>query len=214
MIVFGERPGAAYPAPWTRMPQDWIDLAAWRAFCRAPYVQGQTKVRSNLDTPLVGRFPGLRIGTWGLDTLSLSYGRDVEQLLRFDPAELVPGEDAVALGRGRYVEQYQAWLRAGHVAPPVRVVQTEAGTLRVVDGNRRWLAHQREQKPLRAWVSWSVPSGLVDSSGRPIVTGLTWEISVQDALQAGERVQPRVRAAYEQVLQKKPELRRRAEALR
>lgn len=217
MIAFGPRSeglaaSARYPAPWRKRSDAWIQAGEWRAHIRDHYVIGETKVASNLEVS-VGAFPGLRLGVWSVDDLSLSYGRDVEQLLEFAPDELVPAEDSLALGRGRYVDQYQHWLRAGLQAPPVRVVQTEGGTLRVVDGNRRWLAHQREHKRIRAWVSFTTPTGIFDTRGKAIVTGMTWETSAQDAIAAGKRVSWRVRDEYGRVLARKPELARRGQGL-
>ena len=80
-------------------------------------------------------------------------------------------------GRGWDAERYAEWMKAGHQPPPIEVVEYTDGGLGVINGHRRTAAAKMAGEPILAWVSPAVESGRVDASGRPMKTGLTWEIA-------------------------------------
>ena len=50
--------------------------------------------------------------------------------------------------------------------------------IKITNGHRRWAAAKLLNKPIRAWVSWSVPTGNYEyHSRRPNLTGLTRELA-------------------------------------
>ncbi len=80
-------------------------------------------------------------------------------------------------------ERYAQWMKEGKRPPPIEIVQTERGTMRVMDGHRRALATKLAGvKDIEAWVSYSIPTGKVGSDGNPIMTGLTFEMANPPAL--------------------------------
>lgn len=201
------------PPLWTLLPEDLLSRRAYDASFRARYLDEKGERRgSNMDLPAENL--GICVGQWRIDDeYPLNYGSDVAEFRYFDSADLAPTEDPLDLGRGRYVEQYQTWIREGRAAPPVTVLQGDDGSLRVSDGNRRHLAHKREGRPVPGWFYPAAWSGLYDARGRPMTTGLTWEIAVQDAIHADDPVPDRVRAEYERRLPRYESLRRRQAAL-
>jgi hypothetical protein len=120
------------------------------------------------------------VGTWRISEWSGIYGRDIEELVLFDTDALVPTEFSVEdnlEGRGFDSERYEGWILDGHISPPIHVIQADNDELRITDGHRRWHAHQRLSLPIEAWVSWTIPGDAVDPKGRPILTGLTYELA-------------------------------------
>lgn len=198
--------------PWQMLPEEMLSDAQYRRDLRAFYFDAQGVQRGgNMDIPAQMR---LCVGQWKIDDYPLNYGTEVEVLMYFRPEQLAPTEDPLDLGRGAYVLRYQEWIRAGHDAPPIAVVEGDNGELRVPDGNRRLLAHKREGRPVPAWLSPSTRTGLTHSgSTQPIIAGATWETMVQDALAWRWAVPAAVRARYEAQLPRFENLRRRQRLL-
>lgn len=124
------------------------------------------------------------LGIWRLDDLKGLHGHEIAQLREVNLAELaLPELDErgdVAPNKRDDVPRYAQWMQAGMEPPPIEVVQTDRGKLSVTDGHRRALAARLAGKlTLRAWVSPITPvsPGLNDSEGRPLMTGLTWELA-------------------------------------
>ena len=76
-------------------------------------------------------------------------------------------------------------MKAGHQPPPIEVMQYGGDTwlpegapqLGVINGHRRTAAAKMAGKKILAWVSPTVKSGRTDYAGRPMTTGLTWELA-------------------------------------
>ena len=141
------------------------------------------------------QMPSYPVGTWKVDdTYRGMYGSDVEHLQEFDPSALVPTEDNVetnAEGRGADADRYAEWARSGEHGepPPIRVVQAEDGSMRVTDGHRRLAAAKKNGQKVKAWVSYAAHTGRTDSNGNPMVTGLTHEMAIHRAQEAGDAPQ-------------------------
>jgi hypothetical protein len=104
----------------------------------------------------------------GLEVPELAYGRKNADIL----SQLHPAKREAAL---LYAEQ----VRLGKRLPPIEIVETDRGNLRVIDGHRRIVAHLLAgRKRIRAWVSPTVdhPWGRKDSEGRILKVPLTVEI--------------------------------------
>jgi hypothetical protein len=140
------------------------------------------------DTPL---------GTWRKDdSWKGSYGTDIEQLRELDPNDIIPSEDTGPERKGD-VERYTEWAKEGRPVPPIKVVETDNGKMKVYDGHRRWLAAKKAGTKIRAWVSPSATiPGKIDSEGRPMKTGLTHELAIHHAIEAGHRVSDHVLADH------------------
>ena len=139
-------------------------------------------------------------GTWRKsDYFKGSHGTEVEQLRELDPNDIIPSEDT-GPERKADVERYAQWAKEGRQAPPIHVVETDNGHMKVTDGHRRWLAAKKAGTKVRAWVSPAADiPGMVDSQGKPMKTGLTHELAIHGAIEAGHRVP-------DEVLQDYPEL--------
>ena len=61
--------------------------------------------------------------------------------------------------------------------PPITVIEQESGALSVTDGHRRAAAAKMVGRTIRAWISWTVATDRLDSQGKPIKTGLTFELA-------------------------------------
>jgi len=141
------------------------------------YLQDEKVVASSRTTPQPDI--NLPIGTWRVDEYALSRGADIEQLLEFDPRQLVPTESPRDMGRGDDIEMYKKWFKEGKKFPPIHVLEREDGSLAVTDGHRRWTAAKELGVPIRAWVSPCVEiPGLKDADGKPMKQGLTRELAI------------------------------------
>jgi hypothetical protein len=132
---------------------------------------------------------GLRLGQWRVDSLKLADGRMLSQLRLLDPNTLLLSEDLVENnieGRGEHAKRYAKWFREGNAAPPIEVVETDKGQLKVVNGHRRVAAAKENGVPVLAWVSPAMDIPRTHSDGsqyrydgdpnKPIIkTGLTLE---------------------------------------
>ncbi|XAI97106.1 hypothetical protein [Dolichospermum phage Dfl-JY45] len=108
----------------------------------------------------------LPVGTWVEAGIPDIHGRPVLQLreIALDDIEAreLDREGRVAPEKRRYVANYAARMSAGEEPPPLRVLETFAGGLRLVDGHRRLLAAKSMGLlALKAWVSpvIAVPAG-------------------------------------------------------
>lgn len=114
-----------------------------------------------------------------IDSFDGIHGRLIWELRRFNPRDLTPREfrwedpyeELRMGGKWRYVDKYVERLRMGEEPPPITVIQSEGGDLRVIDGHRRLAAADIVGTPIMAWVSWTVPSP------EGTMTGLTYEIA-------------------------------------
>lgn len=163
---------------------------------RSHYFDEQgTKIASSREKPQ--EVDDTPIGTWRKsDYFKGSHGTEVEQLRELDPNDLIPSEDT-GPERQADVERYAQWAKEGRQAPPIHVVETDNGKMKVTNGHRRWLAAKKAGTKVRAWVSptANIP-GMVDSQGRPMKTGITHELSIHHAIEAGHRVPDEVLADY------------------
>jgi predicted kinase len=162
----------------------YIDEVAYKRSIRATYVDADGNVRASSRTVPVPTSVDLPpVGTWRISPIKGLYGREIDKLVRVPvdtleiPEVSLDGKlDPTKRGDD---ERYADWLQQGMRAPPIDVVQTERGGLRVMDGHRRVLGAKRAgQTEIEAWVSPTVPAphGRVASDGRPIMTGLTFEM--------------------------------------
>lgn len=157
---------------------EYLDLAKWRNFLCAPYVEGDGK--SSRTNPFSGTLPAA--GTWRLDDLRGLHGREISVLIELDPHQLIDSEldqiGRLSPERRADGQRYEKWLRAGDLPPPIEVMETDRGQLKVSDGHRRLVAARNAGANLLCWVSpaVNVPTGELDCNGHPIKTGLTYEI--------------------------------------
>lgn len=170
--------------PFTQPPpdeRDYLPRAEHYRVLRESYRGGA----SSRTTP--ASYPAFALGTWRIDDHAGAYGRGIEELVEVHPRELVPTEfdwrdpraELQHGGKWEDALRYAGWIERGLEAPPVEVVATN-GELRVVEGHRRLVGADVAGRPVKAWVSWSVPQpeGLRDAStGAPIPVGLTYELA-------------------------------------
>ena len=161
-------------------PADYIKNSDYQDELNAPYEQEGISSRTtpaNIDLPPVG--------TWKIDDkYNGLYGHDIEQLRaipinQLNTTELDENGQLSSEKKGDDL-QYSQWIKEGKQYPPIQVLQREDGTLAVADGHRRLLAAKSEgMDKILAWVSPIAPSpsGDLDSNGKPIMTGLTYEIA-------------------------------------
>lgn len=116
-------------------------------------------------------FRDVPTGTFGVETWTGIHGTEIVELCEVPLAWLRPSESP----NMHVVAQYAEWMQAGHEPPPIHIIQTEKGTLRITNGHHRFAAAQVAGKPtIRAWVSW-----LMWADGHP--TGLTLEAITEAA---------------------------------
>jgi len=120
----------------------------------------------------------LPIGSWKIDDFKGIHGREISQLRLVDPDNLIDVEDPEKY-RKSDVKRYELWLKEGKSPPPIEVVETITGKLKITDGHRRAAAAKRSGEKVPAWVSpvANHPEGLKDAStGRVQKVGLTFEM--------------------------------------
>ena len=134
---------------------------------------------SSRTTPAQFKMPAL--GTWTIDTYAGLHGHEIQVLAEVPVADLAASEDTFNMGRGADVEQYAEWALEGKQAPPIAVLETDKGTLKVSDGHRRFYAAKAAGKPtILAWVAPTGPhpEGLVEyGKTEPMRVGLTFEMA-------------------------------------
>ena len=117
------------------------------------------------------------LGTWMVDdSFAAMDGHELEQLVEVPIDALEISEDT---GADRFgdVARYARWLLEGKEPPPIRVVQTDKGTLKTLDHRRLLAAKAIGARTIKAWVSWATIS---PRQGNPVV-GLTRELATQGA---------------------------------
>ena len=122
------------------------------------------------------------VGTWRIDHMKLGYGRMIEQLREIPVQDIEIAEEDYTNpknnneGRGDDARRYARWIREGTTPPPISVLETDSGALRVVDGHRRLAAMKMaKEKSIRAWVSPRMETGKYTPEGFPIYVALTYE---------------------------------------
>ena len=151
----------------------------WRAYLHSMYVK-QGVARSPRLVPFAKALPPL--GTWRLDDCRRSYGREIAVLVSVDPWRLV-GTESDSMGRlcpdlCPDADRYCEWMLQGLAPPPVEVLETADGKLKLLDGHRRQMGALKAGRTLLAWVS---PTVNADPGSRhieedPTHWGLTFEM--------------------------------------
>jgi hypothetical protein len=175
------RHGGRHPA--VLEDSEFLDADALRHAIRSTYFDATGKqIGSSRTTP--ARYPDVPLGAWKIERQFRSlHGHFIDQLLELDPHTLTIAEHDYTdprcnpEGRRWDAERYACWMEEGSVPPPITVVETDSGTLRVSDGHRRTAAAKIVRQSIRAWVSWAVPLDKRDCEGTPIKTGLTIELA-------------------------------------
>jgi hypothetical protein len=193
-VLFETRAGDEAATPQELRPQDFMLQSAFHSAIVKPYVNEQGKNLpdvSSRTTPAPQL--GLRVGMWMVDDgYKGIYGREIAQLRELDPNTLQLTESDYTKppaetnwespGRGDDARRYAEWMQQGLTPPPITVVETEAGNLRVTDGHRRTAAAKLSGQKILAWV-WPAmdhPRGLRQNNGEaglgPVLrVGLTYE---------------------------------------
>lgn len=182
--------------PWQLEPDELVPASERRHRNHETYGRGMSSRR----TPL--RLPHYPDGVWRIeDEHVFLYGREVDQLRSFDPAQLSLSEQMVERneeGRGDDARRYAEWQSQGLEPPPVNVIETMNGKWRVTDGHRRVAAARMIGKPVRGWFS---PYVNVGEEGLVVQAGLTYELAVVEAYRRGElRDSARVKRVLERGL--------------
>lgn len=154
---------------------DFLSYRDWKDRYMANYLGegGQVCRSSRLHPASVDE---IKPGTWLIDDQPGPYGHDIGVCLHLDPHRLLYSEDP----RERFedVIRYQRWRTDGLVPPPINVVETERGNLMTSDGHRRTEAARRARTfvPAFVWPAAHIP-GIATHDGKPLITGLTWELA-------------------------------------
>lgn len=165
----------------------YLNLARWQNYLRAPYLQGESS-RTKFFSRLAPA-----VGTWRIDDLRGLHGREISVILELDPHQLVDSElDSAGLlspEKRADAQRYEQWIREGSRPPPIEVLETDKGLLKVTNGHRRLVATRNAgATSLLCWVSpaVNVPTGDLDCNKMPIKTGLTFEMWIAKGLTAFE----------------------------
>jgi len=179
-------------------PEQMLPLREWYRRVSARYVSEDGRViASSRHVPNEIEHPP--VGSWRIDDFNGMYGHEVSQLRWLDPHDLELRESMVESnqeGRGWDAERYAEWAADGYRAPAICVIESDRGTLLVIDGHRRVAAAKALGRKVLAWVSPAAETGKCDYHGKPMVTGLTHELAVRAALLDGKRVAPGLAARY------------------
>lgn len=159
------------PKPWEKAaaPDGYIDRRQYEEALRATYADG----RSSREHPQTAALPP---GDWMVDDFESEDGHEVAQRIEVPVDKLLASEDTY---RRDDVLQYALWMLEGREPPPIRVVQTDKGTLKTMDHRRVLAALAIGRTTLPAWVSWAT------KSPRGSIVGLTREL-----LEAGAQPLP------------------------
>ena len=160
-----------------------LDADELRRAWLSPYFDASgVQTVSSRTTP--ARYPAVPLGAWKIDRSFCGiHGRFIDQLVALDPGGLsLPEGDYTdprynPEGRGWDAERYAEWMRGGSEPPPITVLELESGALSVSDGHRRAAAAKMVGQTIRAWISWTVDTDRLDCQGKPIKTGLTYELA-------------------------------------
>jgi hypothetical protein len=157
---------------------DLVSIVDTRTAASRPYFSANgEQIASSRQTPVLD-YP-YRPGTWRIDDHFGTYGREAERLEMLDPHSLELSEEDYTTrndeGRGDDAARYAEWIKEGKMPPPIDVVETEEGRLRVSEGHRRVAAAKLAGVKIPAWVSYAMHTGRVGSNDKPIMVGLTYE---------------------------------------
>ena len=177
------------------VPQDatssrYIPDSEYQQALRRNYFEGDEKLASSRTKP--ADMPDYPLGSWRIDDqFRGNHGREISQLRELDPKVLEASEDELRW-RSQDVDRYAEWLRQGLKPPPIEVVETERGALRITNGHRRWAAAKAAGVPVRAWVSPVAPifPERLTSEGTPMLTGLTDELAERYGIALGRDITP------------------------
>lgn len=98
-------------------------------------------------------YPQYPVGTWKIDDeFQGPWGHLIEELQLLDPRDLIAGE-ITEENRFLDIDRYVGWMEEGLVPPPVNVVETIHGHLRIYDGHRRWYSTIRTNSLIFVWVN-------------------------------------------------------------
>jgi len=168
-----KREKAEMPGP----PKDLKDYLTTKElnsqYRRNYFDQAGKQIASSRETP--AKMDELPLGSWRIEDFKGIYGSEIEQLRSFDPNALTPGETTEP-AKLADVDRYAEWAKEGLVPPPIMVVETVDGDLRITDGHRRWQAAKQAGTNIVAWVSPITEVGKYEN-GQPILTGLTFELA-------------------------------------
>lgn len=165
---------------WQIRPDEFVRASLYRDWLLAGY--DRSTRYQNLTQPAT-HMPAFPAGTWRIDDEDWNgYGYAVHELRWLQLDDLEPTETAWKYERRHYVDRYAEWRREGLVPPPIEVVETVRRRLRIINGHRRWAAARELDVLVPAWVS---PIIEVEGLGK---VGLTYELSIIEALAAGEDV--------------------------
>ncbi len=125
---------------------EFLNEAELHQAVRSTYFDTDGKqIASSRTTP--ARYPDVALRVWKIDRSFRSlYGHFIDQLLELDPHSLTLSEldytDPRCNPEGlRWdAECYARWMEEGSVPPPISVLETDSGTLRVSNGHRRTAA--------------------------------------------------------------------------
>lgn len=176
-------PGFVHPA--TLKPEQLFKASELEAAYKANYLDASgNKIASSRTTPVTS-MPDVPVGSWRTeDRYKGNYGSDLSQLAWLDPGKLEVSEHEIgsAWGRDRLedAERYAGWMQEGRQAPPIEVVETDNGKLKVSDGHRRHHAAKLAGQKILAWVSPNADTGGRTPLGQPITTALTDQLATQD----------------------------------
>lgn len=207
-----QRPAAPGSTPRAPVDEDdYLSARQMRQEYDAQYTDKDgNKVVSSRKEPSLAPIPPT--GSWRIDDLKGNYGREIEQLREVPIADLVLPEledGKLAPHKRGDDDRYAGWLQEGKEPPPIEVIRTEDGKLKVADGHRRTLAAQKAgQTTIKAWVSELAPTGKTDSNGKPMTTGLTYELATgktTDKLTAVSKPTPKTEAKSAPKVEAKPE---------
>jgi hypothetical protein len=125
------------------------------------------------------------VGTWKIDSLNGYRGHSIDQLRMVPVQDLKISEEDYSLpnapnpaGKKDDAERYAEWMKTNGIKdlPPLHVLETDEGSLKISDGHRRFSAAKMAGVThLPAWVSPRMYTGLRQPDGKPIYTALTHE---------------------------------------
>jgi hypothetical protein len=167
-------------------PAAYIHAKVEDALVLASYVDSSGEVfASSRTTPCAYQAP--TIGSWRVSNFKGIHGHEIAQL-RLMPVSVIQltEEDWTDTrnfnfgGKRDDAMRYAEWLKSGLNSPPVFVMETDQGSLRLAgDGHRRLAAHKFAKRDfILAWVSPCMdhPEGARANGDGPILrVGLTYE---------------------------------------
>jgi hypothetical protein len=181
----------ASPSKWVPIPPEspevYLSAREEHVRLRSCYIASGDQVIASSRLVPAHAYSMPEIGAWRVDEFEGLHGHEVAQL-QCVPVEVVGlvEEDwsracyAEQVGKAEDARRYAEWIRAGHVPPPVEIVETDRGEVQLAgDGHRRLAAHKLAGcSHIFAWVSPCMdhPQGLRrDGDGPVLRVGMTYE---------------------------------------